>query len=246
MKISRIAYFAVALFACMLIASPAVGDDSDEGFVSIFDGKTLEGWDGNPALWSVEDGAITGTTTEENPIDQNYFIIWRGGEVDDFVLRLDFKLVGGNSGIQYRSFEVPEAGKHVMGGYQADFESGERYSGIVYGEKFRGILCLRGDKSVVKDDHKRHVVETFADSAELQKHIKMEDWNTYEIIAKDYTFIHKINGVKMAELTDEDVEQRRASGLLGFQVHRGPAMKVQFKNIRLKDLSKDEEDGKKK
>ena len=153
----------------------AADDAKDDGFESIFDGKTLEGWDGNPDFWSVKDGAITGTTTADNPTKGNTFIIWRKGETAEFELKFDYKIVGGNSGVQYRSFEVPNE-KWVVGGYQADFEAGETYSGINYGERFRGILANRGQKAEVTRtaDGKVEVkqLEKLAESADLQKAIK--------------------------------------------------------------------------
>ena len=211
----------------------------EEGWVSLFDGKSLKNWDGNPAFWKVEDGAITGQTTKENPTKGNTFIIWRGGKLDDFELKLQYRIVGGNSGIQYRSFEVKNQ-KWVIGGYQGDFEAGDNWSGTLYGEKFRGVLAARGQKTVIGENHKPKVVGKVGDKAELQKGIKKEDWNDYHIIAKEFHFVHKINGVLMSECTDEDKEQRRADGLLALQLHAGPPMKVQFRNIRIKPLKKKE------
>ncbi|MGE0760233.1 MAG: DUF1080 domain-containing protein, partial [Pirellulaceae bacterium] len=149
----------------LVIAAGAVsGRAADpEGFEPIFDGQSLTGWDGNPEFWSVRDGAITGETTAAKPTKGNTFLIWRQGEVGDFELKLQYRIVGGNSGIQYRSFEVPDQ-KWVVGGYQADFEAGERYSGICYGERFRGILADRGQKTVIGDNHKPTVVGSVGDS----------------------------------------------------------------------------------
>ena len=213
----------------------------DDGFVSLFDGKSLDGWDGNPEFWSVEDGAITGTTTAENPTKGNTFIIWRGGEVDNFELQFEYKIVGGNSGVQYRSFEPdPENQKWVVGGYQADFEAGKTYSGILYGERFRGILANRGQKTeLVRNDGKfeAKVIGAVGDSAEIQSKIKNEDWNQYSITADGYNFVHKINGVTTIECTDNDKQDRRPSGILALQLHAGPPMKVQFRNIRIKKLA---------
>lgn len=208
---------------------------ADDEWKSIFDGKTLDKWDGNPEIWRVEDGTIVGQTIAEKPIKGNTFLIWRGGETADFELTLEYKIVGGNSGIQYRSFEVPNE-KWVVGGYQADFEAGDNYSGINYGERFRGILANRGEKTVIGDDHKPKVIEKFGDTKEIQTKIKKEDWNQYHVTAKGFTFEHRINGVLTSVVTDEDKEQRRASGVLALQVHAGPAMKVQFRNIKLKQL----------
>ena len=230
--------FICALVFPLLLAGVSLAAD-DEGFDPIFDGKTLEGWDGNPDFWSVKDGAITGQTTKEKPTKGNTFIIWRKGEVGDFELKLQYKIVGGNSGIQYRSFEVPNE-KWVVGGYQGDFEAGDTYSGINYGERFRGILANRGQKTVVKRGEdgkvKVDVVGTVGDSAEIQKSIKKEDWNDYHIIAKGFTFEHRINDVVTSICTDEDAKDRRAEGILALQLHAGPPMTVQFRNIRLKKL----------
>jgi len=230
--------FGVALLlAAGLVPGTAWGGDAEEGFVPIFNGETLDGWDGDPRFWSVEDGTIAGQTTAENPTEHNTFLIWRQGKLDDFVLRFDYRLVGGNSGVQYRSFEKPdEWGKWVVGGYQADFEAGDRYSGILYGERYRGILADRGQKTVIGEDHKPTVAEQFAGPEELQKYVKKEDWNEYEITAEGFHFVHKINGQVMSEATDEDTEMRRRSGILAIQVHQGPPMKIQVRNLRLKRL----------
>ena len=225
--------FMVAGLAAIGVWSVSARAADDDGWQTIFDGKTLDGWDGNPDFWSVQDGTITGQTTEEKKTKGNTFIIWRKGETADFELKLEYKIIGGNSGIQYRSFEVPNE-KWVIGGYQADFEAGDTFSGINYGERFRGILALRGEKTVIGADHKPKVVEKFGDTKEIQSKIKKEDWNTYHVTAKGFTFTHKINDVTTSIVTDEDTEQRRAKGVLALQLHAGPAMKVQFRNIKIK------------
>jgi hypothetical protein len=210
----------------------------DEGFVAIFDGESLKGWDGNPDFWTVKDGAITGETTKDNPTKGNTFIIWRGGDVSDFELKLQYKIVGtkqkgrANSGIQYRSFEVKDA-KWVIGGYQADFEAGTTYSGINYGERTgRGILAGRGTHVTYDKDGKKSE-KRIGDSGELQKKIKDEDWNDYHIIAKGNHCVHKINGLTMSELTDND-KRALTKGVLALQLHAGPPMRVQFREIRIK------------
>ena len=233
--------FLVAGLAALGVWSLSARAADDDGWQTIFDGKTLDGWDGNPDFWSVQDGAITGQTTEEKKTNGNTFIIWRKGETADFELKLEYKIVPmntkgfGNSGIQYRSFEVPNE-KWVIGGYQADFEAGDTYSGINYGERFRGILAGRGEKTVIGADHKPKVVEKIGDTKEIQSHIKKEDWNTYQVTAKGFTFTHKINDVTTSICTDEDTEQRRAKGVLALQLHAGDPMKVQFRNIKIKQL----------
>jgi len=229
-----------SMFLALLVtlAVTVVSHAAEEGFVSIFDGKTLSGWDGDPKFWSVRDGAITGQTTKDNPTKGNTFIIWQKGQPADFELKLQYKIVNGNSGIQYRSFKLKNAADAWrIGGYQGDFEAGDTYSGILYGEQYRGILANRGQKTVIGANHKPKVVGKVGDSKAIQAKIKKEDWNDYRIVAKGFEFAHYINGVKTIECTDDDKEMRRANGLLALQLHAGPAMTVQFRNIRLKNLS---------
>jgi len=233
-KIITILGLAAVVFAGQAVAA-------EKGFEKIFDGKTLKGWNGDPKFWSVQDGAITGKTTRENPTKGNTFIIWEGGKTGDFDLRLDYKIVGGNSGIQYRSFKADGPDEWRIGGYQADFEAGDTYSGICYGERFRGILSLRGKKTTltVGDDGKlKKAVEEFAKDADIAKAIKKEEWNGYRIVARGFNISHYINGVKTTQLIDRDKKSRRADGLLALQLHAGPPMTVQFRNIRIKNLPK--------
>ena len=208
----------------------------EKGFFPLFNGKNLEDWDGNPKFWSVKDGAITGTTTKENPTRGNTFLIWRGGVVDDFELRLKVKIVGGNSGIQYRS---EDQGNWVVSGYQADFDAGGKFSGILYHEKGRGILAQRGQKTVVTregDKHKVTVVQSLGDPADILAAIRPEQWNDYKIIAKGYEFVHAINGKVTAKVIDQDEQGRKASGILALQLHAGPPMRIQFKDIHIQPL----------
>jgi len=233
-KIITILGLAAVVFAGQAVAA-------EKGFEKIFDGKTLKGWNGDPKFWSVQDGAITGKTTRENPTKGNTFIIWEGGKTGDFDLRLDYKIVGGNSGIQYRSFKADGPDEWRIGGYQADFEAGDTYSGICYGERFRGILSLRGKKTTltIGDDGKlKKAVEEFAKDADIAKAIKKEEWNGYRIVARGFNISHYINGVKTTQLIDRDKKSRRADGLLALQLHAGPPMTVQFRNIRIKNLPK--------
>ena len=224
--------------AALVFVGQAVA--AEKGFETIFDGKTLKGWNGDPKFWSVKDGAITGKTTKENPTKGNTFIIW-DGKTGNFDLRLDYKIIGGNSGIQYRSFKADGPDEWRIGGYQADFEAGDTFSGICYGERFRGILSLRGKKTTltVGDDGKlKKEVEDFAKDADIAKAIKKEDWNSYRIVARNFSLTHYINGVKTTQVIDRDRKTRRAEGLLALQLHAGPPMNVQFKNIRIKELQK--------
>jgi len=244
-RITRLScILAVGLLMLPLGLAPDAWGADDEGFKPIFDGKTLEGWDGNPQFWSVEDGAITGQTSPDNPTKGNTFIIWRGGQPGDFELKLEYRLRNHNSGIQFRSWEEPDKwGKWVIGGYQADIAEPKRFDGILYGERFRGILCMRGDKTVIGTDHKPKVVGKLGDSDELFDAIGRDEWNEYHIVAKGNHLAHYVNGNQMVDVTDDDVEQRRDDGLIALQLHAGPPMKVQFRNIRLKLLDEKEGNG---
>lgn len=203
--------------------------ESEEGFKPIFNGVDLSGWDGDAKFWSVKDGAITGQTTPENPGVKNTFLIWRQGELDDFELRLSFRVVNGNSGIQYRSHET---GPWEVGGYQADIESGKQWMGACYDEHGRGPLARRGQKTII-DEQGRIKSEQVGDADALYESVKQEDWNTYTIIARGPHLIQKVNDQITAEVIDHDPKGYR-SGILALQIHSGPPMTVQFKDIRLK------------
>ena len=191
---------------------------------------------GDPRLWRVEDGAIVGETTPEKRTEKNTFLIWRGGRPGDFVLKLQFKLANHNSGVHYRSREEPEKwGRWILGGYQADIAAKTTpYTGIFYEERGRGILAKRGERIVIGEDHKPHVTGKTGEFDELTAAIKPDDWNDYEIVAEGNRLKHIINGRLMADVTDNDAKKRSMSGLLGFQLHAGPPMKVQFRDIRIK------------
>lgn len=216
----------------------------------LFNGKDLTGWEGNPKLWSVQDGAITGKTGEDadTKIKHNTFLVWKDGKVGDFELTLKYRIEKGNSGIQYRS-KLQSSGDFgpIVGGYQADFEAGKTYSGILYEERGRGILAQRGQQTKIvpqaKDpansksqDFKVEVTGSVGDTNEIQAGIKQEDWNEYKVVAKGNHVEHFINGKKTVDVTDEDAAHAPKDGILALQIHVGPPMVVQFKDIVLKEL----------
>ena len=216
---------------------------AEDGFQSIFNGKDLSGWDGNPKLWSVKDGAIVGETTPENPAKGNTFLIWTNGTTEDFELRCSFRITPhndkgfANSGIQYRS-KVLDAANWVVGGYQADMEAGAQYSGILYEERMtRGIMAARGEKVVWDKDCKKQVTGSLGKSEEIQAAIKKEDWNDYVIMAAGNHLQHFINGKSTVDVTDECESKAAKSGVLALQLHAGGAMQVEFKNLQLKSLT---------
>ena len=227
---------------------------SEDGFVSIFDGKTLDGWEGNMDLWRAEDGSIVGETTPDIKIQRNTFLIWKGGDVSDFELKADVRITAtGNSGIQYRSEEIGDV-PYALRGYQFDTDGSNRYTGGNYEEGKRTFLAYRGEEVAVTpytgnpDSLRSHIdrntwtgreitgsLENASDS--LHTHINNGGWNEFHLIAKGNHLQHYINGVLMSDVTDNDEINRKMSGLLGLQIHVGPPMKVEYKNIRIKQLN---------
>lgn len=229
-------------------AEPLVMDDQS-GFQPIFDGKTLSGWDGDLAFWKVENGAIVGRSTPENAVKENTFIIWRGGEPKDFELKLQFRMNATNSGIQIRSVHLPPGtasgndrtvlGKWVMKGYQADMDFNNNFTGQIYEERGRGFLAMRGQAVYVPDGDgaKPRVIGNLQQSPdELKAVIKQNDWNQVHLIARGNTITQILNGAVTSIVIDDDTKERTLSGLIGFQMHVGEPMKVEFRNIWLKKL----------
>ena len=216
---------------------PVTGDEP--GFEPIFDGKTLAGWEGNPTYWRVEDGSIVGEITPETVIKSNTFIVWKGGRPRDFELKLDYRITpAGNSGINYRSTVVPDlvtpANKFAMRGYQCDIDGKKAYAGNNYEEKGRLFLAVRGQLTHVVGGRPPVLLSTFGDSAELAGAINA-DWNSVHITARGNVLTHAINGRVMTVVVDDDAPNRPADGEIGMQVHVGPPMKVEYRNLRLKN-----------
>jgi hypothetical protein len=209
--------------------------DDRTGFESIFDGKTLKGWDGDTDAWRVENEAIVGESTAEKPLKANTFLIWRGGQPGDFELKLEYRINSTNSGVQYRSAELPEVGKWVLKGYQADIDFANQFTGQLYEERGRGFMAMRGQMTHIQPGKKR-VVANLRTGDELKALIKNNDWNQLHIIARGNRLTHILNGYLMAEAIDDDPSGRAMGGLIGFQMHVGPPMKVEYRNIWLKKL----------
>jgi len=211
----------------------------DDGFVPIFNGTDLTGWDGDPTFWSARDGAIRGESTDEKPCKRNTFCIWRGndqvkdGILKDFEMLITFRLRNGNSGIQYRSADL---GNFVVGGYQADIDAGNNFVGIIYEERGRGIIGRRTHQVVIDADGKREMVGKTCDEKELLASLTKGGWNEYVIVARGNHLVQRINGHTTVELTDNEEAKRLLEGVLALQLHAGPPMLVQFKDIRLKRL----------
>jgi hypothetical protein len=202
------------LLSCALLslfAWPAMADET--GFQSLFDGKTLDGWEGNPQIFRIEDGAIVAGTLEK-PIARNEFLCTRA-EYGDFELRLKFKLLGEgvNGGVQFRSQRIPN--HHEVKGYQADL--GDGWWGSLY------------------DESRRNKVLAAADMAVIKKVLKRDDWNDYTIRCQRRRIQLSINGEPTVDYTepDETIEQ---TGLIGVQIHGGKPSEAWYKDIRIKKL----------
>lgn len=241
------------LMALLVGTTSCVGQKKNkDGFTSIFNGKNLKGWDGDPTYWRVEDGTLTGEITPSTLLKTNSFIIWQGGEPGDFELKGEFKITeAGNSGINYRSDRLTDV-PFALRGYQADIDGKINYTGQNYEERKRTTLAYRGEISEIKPYDgdadvaavrskvarnnwtNRAVTGSLGTADELKAFIKKEDWNSFHIVAKGSRLQHYINGKLMSDVTDNDTVNGMKKGLLGVQVHVGPPMKVQYKNLVIK------------
>lgn len=222
---------------------------AEDGFVNLFDGKTLNGWEGDTAVWKMKDGIVTGeVTASSTPLKANTFLIWKGGSPADFELKGQYKISpNGNSGIQYRSKEV-EGVPFGLKGYQFDIDGANQYTGQNYEERERDIIAFRGQKvtlpvvtETVSSLAKNNVwtasviTGTLGNPDSLKADINA-GWNDFHLIIKGNRLQHYINGVLMCDVTDNDTANRMFSGLLGLQMHAGHIMKVEFKDLRIKEL----------
>ncbi|MGD0090167.1 MAG: DUF1080 domain-containing protein [Planctomycetota bacterium] len=217
--------------ALWLLAGVALAAEADaEGFVSLFNGKDLTGWDGDLKVWFAKDGAIVGKTTPENKTNGTY-LICKQPIPDDFELHASFKILSGNSGIQYRTKELPN---FQVAGYQADMDYEDHYTGTVYEVGGRNTtLAQVGQKVAADATGKKEVVGSVGEPAKIKAAIKKDEWNEYVIIAQGNHCVQKINGVVTMEITDE---KNPKSGIIALQLHPGPPMEVQYKDLRVKEL----------
>ena len=258
-----ITFLAFVLFSCQPTnkkkttdsENPALTAQADSaGFVLIFDGKTLNNWDGDSTYWRVENGNLVGEIVPATVLKHNSFIIWRGGEPTDFELKADFRITEmGNSGINYRSDQLDTI-PFALRGYQADIDGRNRYTGQNYEERKRTTLAYHGQKTVVNSQpnpdqagslkanvknnawQSVEITSSLGDPDSLNTLIQKEDWNSIHLIIKGNHMQHYVNNVLMSDVTDQDTINRRFSGLIGVQVHVGPPMKVEYRDIRLKEL----------
>ena len=226
----QLIYSAGLLFAGCAIAT-AADETEDAPSITLFDGETLQNWDGDPLYWKVEDGAITGENTSKNPLKRSTYLLWRGPTFDDFKMTFDFRIVGGNSGVHFRSRETA---KWQADGYQADISNREDYTGVFY-SSHRAQLAYRGE-SVEIDKSGKKTVTKFGDHDQLRKFVNKTDWNQYTVIAKGAHIMLCVNGILMSQGFDNETEKSARRGIVAIQLHDGPAMKIQIKNISMTKL----------
>lgn len=220
-------------FPLLLVLSTTAS--ADDGFTPLFNGKDLSGWDGDPALWKVENGVIAGICSGPESPEHNSFLIWRGGTVKDFELRTTIRVIGdNNSGIQYRSRERPDIAPWVISGYQCDVHPAIEHNGMTYEEKGRGIFGLNGTNVLLDPEGER-----WKTGGQEPVKVDTAEWNEYTVIARGNHLIHQVNGKTTSEMIDHH-EGRALEGLVAIQLHRGNANRVEIKEIRLKVLEEAE------
>lgn len=222
---------AIMLTGCLGLLVPALAEPP-AGSVALFNGKDLAGWEGAEGWWRVEEGALTSESTLDKPCKKANYLVWTGDQPSDFQLDLEFKLSAeGNSGVHVRSERRPH---HDMFGYQADMTGEGKLIGYIYHHK-RGLVAKRGEKVKITEDGKRQA-EAEGDEAELLTHYKPGDWNHYRIVCRGQSITLYLNGVKTCDIVDADPATAVTKGFIGLQMHPGPPMKVQFRNLVLKPL----------
>jgi molybdopterin-binding protein len=216
---------------------PPIATNDESGFVQIFHGKSLAGWEGDTNYWRVENGCLVGEITPDKLLKVNSFIVWHGGETRDFELKVEYRITTrGNSGINYRSVMATN-GPWAMKGYQADIDGVNRYTGQNYEEKGRTFLALRGQVTRIVEGQTPQIIGSLGATNELLSIIKTNDWNEYHLIVSGNVMTHILNGRVMSVVIDEDAANRKFDGMLGVQVHVGPPMKIEYRNFRLKKLN---------
>lgn len=246
-------WFKVCLGLCVVLgvvacagrqAAPAMGMDPlpklkhEAGFASIFDGKSLDGWKATDmSFWSVEDGAITAKITPDHPTERNHYLVYQGGKLGDFELKLRFRMSSEksvNGGFQFRSEIFDGKITDDCRGYQVDNNTETPWLVRLYDEHGRETLAWRGEKSVF--DAKGQKVTTPIPDAQGDAKFKLSEWHEYDLTCKGPNLTLKVNGRLVAEVVDNDPKQQDFAGILALQLHSGPPMTVQFKDIRLKKL----------
>lgn len=238
----------IVILLCLftILTTPGFGQTSqgilpdDLVFESVFNGKDLSGWDGDPRLWTVQEGVLRGETTSEKVAKGNTFLIYQGGPLQDFAIRLTFRCnATNNSGIQYRSKHITTPGVSnawVVRGYQHELRNEVNFpnvSGFIYDEGGkRSRLCLVGERTVWNQQGKK-VLESLISPAEYGNLFRLDDWNEVMIVAKGNNIKHYMNERLVLDFSDEEPNLALQEGIVALQLHAGKPMWVEFKNIEI-------------
>ncbi|MBM4000967.1 MAG: DUF1080 domain-containing protein [Planctomycetes bacterium] len=231
----RARFLVLVLGLSVSLPSTPCRGQAEPAIESLFNGRDLDGWEGDAEYWRVENGAIVGEIPPGRTLRKNTWLVWRGGELADFDLSLRFRLTGApaaNSGIQVRC-QVRDV-DHVSG-YQADLDMGATWLGRIYDEHGRALLVERGTRVSIEPDGRRHA-ETFADAADYAVLFREQAWNDYRIVAIGDRMAVYVNGTLFSELRDRQTNERDPSGGLAFQLHSGPETRIEFRDIRVEKL----------
>jgi hypothetical protein len=220
----RLAAAVFVALTSVIACDGALAQNAPEGFQAIFNGKDLTDWEGSPEYWSVKDGCLTGVT--DGSLKYNRFIIWRGGVVRNFELRVQVKVTpGGNSGLNYRSKHRPDLGEGVVTGYQCDVVANRPdYNGMLYEERGRRILAHTGEKVIIDADGQPWVVDRIP-----VREFKPGEWHEYRVLAQGNHHQHWIDDHPTVDVIDLDEKNRSLEGVLAVQVHVGPAMEIRYR-----------------
>jgi hypothetical protein len=211
------------------------GDElTANGFRPLFNGRDLTGWEGPAGSWRIEDGALTWESKIEDPLKDWPYLIWIGGQPENFELLVDFRLSAmANSGVNFRSQRIDD--RWGLGGYQADLTGDDRYTGTIYRDHPSRPRILRGQSAVESSDGELHIT-VFGDGEDLQVKTYLKgEWNRIRVVCQGPKISYFLNGVLMSELTDNGPDSSR-KGFIALQMHQGPPMKIQYKNIYLKEF----------
>ena len=209
--------------------------DDRTGFTPMFDGASLAGWEGDTGFWRAEGGLMVGETTAAKPLPANTFLIWTKAQPSDFEIKLDFRITAGNTGLQYRSQRAPDIGPYVLKGYQADIDFANQWTGQLYEERGRTFLALPGQATTTTGDKPR-IIGAVTPADAIKAAINVSGWNTLHVIARKELVVHIVNGKVTAVFLDNDAAKRPASGFIGLQLHMGPPMRAEFRNLAIKEL----------
>jgi len=209
--------------------------DDRTGFEPMFDGSSMAGWEGDKEFWKAEGGMLVGESTAAKPLPANTFLIWTKSQPGDFELKMDFHITAGNTGVQYRSERAPDVGPFVLKGYQADIDFANQWTGQLYEERGRTFLALPGQAVETRGD-KPQIFGSVTPAEALKAAINVGGWNTIHIIARGDLVVHAINGKVSAVFVDGDKAKRPSKGFIGLQLHAGPPMRAEFKNLGIRAI----------